>query len=69
MKTKSAIIEFIYSEYYYYYSYLKGLQERVRRLNINDIQYIVFTKTIVDVSLKLDELKKIIDFIEIKEDK
>ena len=67
MKSKKEILQFIYSEYDYYYSYIKGLQNRVMRLNINDLKFTIFTKTIVDLTFKLDVLKKIIDFIESKE--
>ena len=70
MKTKSEIIQFICSEYVYYCSYIKGLQNKISKLrDINDIKYIVFTKTIVDLTLKVEALKKIIDFIDRKEDK
>ena len=69
MKTKDEILQFIYSEYDYYSSYVKYLQNRISRLDILDIKHIVLSKTIVDLTIKLEELKKIIDFIEIKEDK
>ena len=67
MKTKSDIIQFICSEYDYYASYVKYLQNRISNLNILDIKYIVLSKTIVDLTLKVEELKKIIDFIDSKE--
>ena len=67
MNSKKEILQFIYSEYDYYYSYIKGLQNRVMRLNINDLRFTIFTKTIVDLTFKLEVLKKIIDFIESKE--
>ena len=69
MKTKQEILQFIYSEYDYYYTYVKYLQNRISRLDVLDIKHIVLSKTIVDLTIKLEELKKIIDFIEIKEDK
>ena len=68
MKTKDEIIQFIFSEYDYYCTYIKYLQDRISNLrDINDIKYLVFTKTIVDLTLKADALKKIIDFIDSKE--
>lgn len=67
MKTKQEILQFIYSEYDYYCSYIKYLQNRISKLDILDIKYIVLSKTIVDLTIKLEELKKIIDFIERKE--
>ena len=67
MKTKNEILQFIYSEYDYYCGYVKYLQNRISRLEILDIKNIVLSKTIVDLTIKLDELKKIIDFIERKE--
>ena len=70
MKTKSEIIQFICSEYDYYCTYIKYLQNRISQLrNINDIKYLILTKTIVDLTLKVEELKKIIDFIDRKEEK
>ena len=70
MKTKSEIIQFICSEYGYYCTYIKYLQKQISKLrDINDIKYLVLTKTIVDLTLKVEELKKIIDFIDRKEDK
>ena len=70
MKTKQEILQFIYSEYDYYCSYIKGLQNKISKLrDINDIKYIVFTKTIVDLTVKVEASKKIIDFIDRKEDK
>ena len=70
MKTKGEIIQFICSEYDYYCTYIKYLQNRISTLrDINDIKYIVLIKTIVDLTLKVEELKKIIDFIDRKEDK
>ena len=68
MKTKGEIIQFICSEYDYYCTYIKYLQNRISKLrDINDIKYLVLTKTIVDLTLKVEELKKIIDFIDSKE--
>ena len=70
MKTKGEIIQFICSEYDHYCTYIKYLQNRIITLrDINDIKYLVLTKTIVDLTLKVEELKKIIDFIDRKEDK
>lgn len=67
MKTKQCLLQFIYSEYDYYCTYVKYLQNRISGLDILDIKYIVLSKTIVDLTLKLEVLKKIIDFIESKE--
>lgn len=64
MKTKQEILQFIYSEYDYYGTYIKYLQNRISKLDILDIKYIVLSKTIVDLTIKLEELKNIIDFIE-----
>ena len=69
MKTKDDIIQFICSEYDYYCTYIKYLQNKISNLNFNDIKYIVFSKTIADLILKVEELKKIIDFIDRKEEK
>ena len=69
MKTKDQIIQFICSEYDYYCTYIKYLQNKISNLNFNDIKYIVFSKTIADLILKVEELKKIIDFIDRKEEK
>ena len=67
MKTKQEILQFIYSEYDYYGSYVKHLKNLISRLDILDIKYIVLSKTLVDLTIKFEELKKIIDFIERKE--
>ena len=67
MKTKEEILQFIFSEYDYYDGYVNYLQNRINRLDKLDIKYLVLSKTIVDITLKLEELKKIIDFIESKE--
>ena len=68
MKTKQEILQFICSDYDYYCAYIKFLQNKISKLNdINDVKYLVFTKTIVDLTLKVEELKKIIDFIDRKE--
>ena len=69
MKTKDEIIQFIYSEYDYYDSFIKSLQNLISSLDTSDTRYIVFSKTIVDSTMKLQALKNIIDFIDRKEDK
>ena len=69
MKTKQEILQFIYSEYDHYCGYVKYLQNRISRLDILDVKYIVLSKIIVDLSLKIDKFIKIIDFIEKKEAK
>ena len=70
MKTKSEIIQFICSEYDGYCTYIKFLQNKISEFrDINDIKYLNFTKTIVDLTLKVEELKKIIYFIDRKENK
>lgn len=67
MKTKGEIIQFICSEYDYCCGYIKYLQERISSLVISDIKYLVLSKTIVDLTITCEELKKIIDFIDSKE--
>ena len=44
MKTKQCLLQFIYSEYDYYCTYVKYLQNRISGLDILDIKYNIKVK-------------------------